>query len=59
MVKVASECRGKGGVTGNETSERVKYLVQICLVVRLHNFQLVLPRVGHSRLFGLIKQTAI
>ena len=61
MVKVASERRGKGGVSGNETSERVKYLVQICLVVgvRLHNFQLVLPRVAHSRSFGLIKQTAI
>ncbi len=29
MVKVASERRGKGGVTGNEieTSERVKYRV--------------------------------
>ena len=84
MVKVASERGGKCGVTGNETSERVKYshkieraisnpafdrprveresfggLVQICLVVHLHNFQLVLPRVAHSRSFGLIKQTAI
>ena len=27
MVKIASERRGKGGVTGNETSERVKYRV--------------------------------
>ena len=44
IVKVASERRGKGGVTGNEISgEHVKYLVQIRLVVRLHNFQLVLP----------------
>ena len=25
MVKVASKHRGKGRVTGNETSERVKY----------------------------------
>ena len=25
MVKVASERRGKGGVTGNETSDRVEY----------------------------------
>ena len=59
MVKVASERRGKGGVTGNETSEHVKYLIGTdlsCGTPSQLPWQLVLPRVAHFRSLGLIKQ---
>ena len=38
---------------------RENRLVQICPLVRFHNFHLVLPSVAHPRSFGLIKHMAI